>query len=128
MWLMLFAFALPVRANDCALDGIKLLALGAEDSRIVLQMPNRSLHEMGVGDVVPGTEAHLVKLLQAAAVFELAAAPGMQGQTVRLNKGIATQCFLASAVPSQSRPAAQTLLLPTGEAGKDAVRVNKISR
>ena len=125
--LMLFVFVLPVRASDCALPGIKLLALGAEDNRIVLQMPDRSLHEMAVGDQLPGTEAHLLKLLQAAAVFELAAAPGKEGQIVRLNKGGATQCFLASAAPSQSRPAPQSLIFPTGEAGNDALRVGKTS-
>ncbi len=122
--LMLFLLSLHARASDCALDGIKLLALGAEDNRIVLQMPNRALHEIGVGDQVPGTEAQLVKLLAAAAVFELAAAPGKQGQTVRLNKGGATQCFLASVAPVESRPAPQILISPAGEAGKGAVRAN----
>ncbi|WP_154668338.1 hypothetical protein [Pseudoduganella violaceinigra] len=121
-------FSTQAKAGECALARVKLIALGAEDNRIVLQMPDLHLHEMAVGEEVPGTDARLAKLLQAAAVFELPPSPGGEGMTVRLNKDGSVQCFKSSAPPSVSRSKPQVLTQPVGKApGNDASGVVKNS-
>ncbi|WP_156397874.1 MULTISPECIES: hypothetical protein [unclassified Duganella] len=124
--LLLSMFAIQAQASNCALDGIKLLALGAEDGRIVLQMPDRALQEVAVGDVVPGTEARLTKLLQSAAVFELPGAQGGEGQTVRLLKSGAVQCFKVSDEKKTLRRAPMKMdVFQVGEPAKGASQSGK---
>lgn len=124
--LMLSIFAIHAQASNCALDGIKLLALGAEDGRIVLQMPDRALLELAVGEVMPGTEARLAKLLQSAAVFDLPGVQGGEGQTVRLDKSGAVQCFHSSDEQKSLRPAPPKMtVFQVGEPANGASQSSK---
>lgn len=125
-------FATQAQAGSCALDGIRLLALGAEDGRIVLQMPDRALQELATGETLPGNGARLTKLLQAEAVFDLPGAPGQEAQTVRLHKNGTVQCFKASAAATAARTAPRIVFLPIGsengnDSGASIVRADKKS-
>lgn len=61
------ALAAPARL---ALEQVTLLAAGQSDSRVVLQLPDKSLVELRVGEQLAGTEARLSRVTAGLAVFE----------------------------------------------------------
>lgn len=53
-----------------ALEQVTLLAAGPLDGRAVLQLPNKRLLELRVGEQLPGSAATLVRVTDGLAVFE----------------------------------------------------------
>lgn len=110
---------------DVHLENLKLLALGANDGRIVLLFPDKKMVALHVGETVPGTHAVLTSVLVDKAVFDEVTSPAQGKQTVWMWKGgEGSPARLQRFAPggkqnvSQHVPADRIVALPAGEAEK----------
>lgn len=104
---------------EVRLESLKLLALGPNDGRVVIQFPDKKMLVLHVGETVPGTHAVLTEVLTDKAVFDEAAAPSQGKQAVWMWKGSANapgriQRFASSSQQnvSQHAPAEKFVALP----------------
>jgi len=75
-------FATTQDRADVKLEGLKLLALGPNEGRIVVQYPDGNMLTLRVGSAVPGTHAVLTSVLADKAVFDDVPSPTVGKQSV----------------------------------------------